>query len=356
MINKKIELDKICEGFLDTVMELYDIPGVAIGMAMGDDYEFTGARGYSNYITKTPLLADNIFHCASVSKLFTSMGIMKLVEEGSLNLDDRLVDMLPYLSIADKRCETVKLYHMLTHTSGLGDVEDYHWDDPAMNEDALKDYALSKEVEKTPMLWAAGEGGFRYSNMAYELMGLIISEKTGMPYEDYIAKTLLEPAGMKDSTFLTFERTGGSLDLGVIAGTNMAMPHTKTENRSIVMEKHYPYNRQHAPSSTLTSNVGDLLRWGKVNIKKDMLSNVTYDEIWREYAVVPNNGEKMGLGWFMRKQNGYTFVGHEGTDDGFRASFWLCRELELVIVVLSNISGAPVKKLNKLLFNEIYEA
>ena len=61
----------------------------------------------------------------------------------------------------------------------------------------------------------------------------------------------------------------------------------------------------------------------------------------------------MGLGWFMRQQDGYTFTGHEGTDDGFRASFWICREAEAAIVVLSNITGAPVKKMNKNLFKEI---
>lgn len=354
MIKDKVGLDKVCEDFLDMAMDLYDIPGVAIGVSFGDDYKFKGARGYKNYITKAPLSADHIFHCASVSKMFTAMGIMKLVADGTLNLEDRLVDLLPDLSIGDKRCEGIKLWQMLTHTSGLGDVEDYHWDTPAMNDDALKDFAMSDEVRKTPMLWAAGEGGFRYSNMAYELMGLIIAEKSGMTYEQFVAENLLVPAGMDDSTFLTYERTGGTLDLSVIDRTNMAMPHTKAEDNSMILEKYYPYNRQHAASSTLTSNIDDLLKWAAVNINKNMLPDELYDEIWKEYATVPNNGEKMGLGWFMRKQHGYTFVGHEGTDDGFRASFWFCRELELAIVVLSNMSNAPVKKLNKKLFDAIY--
>lgn len=353
MIKDKNEMDKICREFLDSAMDFYDISGLVIGLSIGDEYSFTGARGYKNYITREPLADDNIFHCASVSKLFTSMGIMKLVEEGKLDLDDKLMELLPELSIADKRWENIKLYQMLTHTSGLGDVEDYHWEEAAVNDDALWDYASSDEVRNTPMLWEPGEGGFRYSNMAYELLGLIISEKTGMTYENYIAANLLNPAGMDSSTFLTFERTGGTLDLDVINETNMAMPHTRAEDRSIILEKHYPYNRQHAPSSTLTSDVRDLLKWAQVNMKEKLLSQNTYDRIWKEYAVVPNNGEKMGLGWFMRNQKDYDFVGHEGTDDGFRASFWMCRELETAIVVLSNITGAPVKKLNKKLFDEI---
>ena len=353
MIKNKVELNKVCEDFLDRTMEMYDVPGVVIGLSAGDEFIFTGARGFSNYKTRTPLTDNSIFHCASVSKLFTSMGIMKLVEEGRLDLDARLADMLPQLSITDKRYENVRLHHMLTHTSGLGDLDDYHWDRPAVNSEALLDYAMSDEVRNTPMLWEAGKGGFRYSNLAYELLGLIIAETAGMEYEKYIEENLLIPSGMDASTFLTFERTGGSLKLEDIENAGMAMPHTKSADRSVTLEKHYPYNRQHGPSSTLTSNVHDLLKWAKANINRSLLSDETYDMIWKEYAVVPNNGEKMGLGWFMRQQDGYTFTGHEGTDDGFRASFWICREAEAAIVVLSNITGAPVKKMNKNLFKEI---
>ncbi|MDO4545438.1 MAG: serine hydrolase domain-containing protein [Bacillota bacterium] len=355
MQKDKRKFHQICEDFLDRSMELYDVPGLVIGVRWGDGHKtgpgdaltFTGARGYKNYMTKDPLQADHIFHCGSVSKLFTSMGIMKLVEEGKLDLQERLVDLLPYLSIADRRCENIRLHHMLTHTSGMGDVEDYHWDEPRIDEQALKDYALSEEVRETPMLWAPGEGGFRYSNMAYELLGLIIAERSGKSYEDFMMEHFLKPAGMKNSTFLTFERTGGSLAPEVIDRTNMAMPHVKAADRSIVLEPHYPYNRQHGPSSTLTSDVYDLMKWANFNIKKRAVDPALYEEIWHQHATVPNNGEGMGLGWFMRQQEGYEFLGHEGTDDGFRASFWFCRQLDLAIIVLSNMTKAPVKKLNK---------
>ncbi len=67
----------------------------------------------------------------------------------------------------------------------------------------------------------------------------------------------------------------------------------------------------------------------------------------------------MGIGWFMREQNKgpqvYRLCGHEGTDDGFRASFWMCPDLDIVTVVLSNLSGAPVKRINKKLFDSIVQ-
>jgi hypothetical protein len=75
--------------------------------------------------------------------------------------------------------------------------------------------------------------------------------------------------------------------------------------------------------------------------------------MWKTHTIVQNNGEGMGLGWFIREQNGFTLYGHEGMDDGFRASFWICPELKTQIIVLANIGKAPVKKISRKLFDII---
>lgn len=356
MTNEKKNLNEICEKFLDTVTDFYDVPGAAIGVLKGDE-TFTGARGYRNYITGAPLHKDDVFHCASVSKMFTAMGIMKLVDEGKLGLEDRMVDLIPFLKMEDERSKDVKVYQLLSHISGMHDVpvEDWEWKwgDKVTNPDALRNYAFNDEVCKGRMLWEPGTGGFRYSSIAYELLGIIIQEVSGKPFEEFIADSCFRPAGMDNTTVLTVERTGGSLELEDIDKLGMAMPHERDKSRSIIMAKYYPYSRQHAPSSTLTTNVSDLLKWGRFNLDRKAFSDSTYDKMWQEYAIVPNNGEKMGLGWFMREQEGYRLMGHEGTDIGFRASFWMCPELDMAVAVLSNVSAAPVKRMSKTLFGEI---
>ena len=416
-----------CNVFLDETMNLNDLPGLAIGVSVGGT-EFIGVRGFQDHAARTPLAEDDIFHCASVSKLFTSSAIMKLVEAGVLDLNARLCDILPDLCIADKRYEEIRLWNMLTHTSGLGDVEDYHWYDFETDENSLRRYVYENdEVLAQPMLWEPQEARFRYSNIAYEILGQIVSEySVHMPncalgaagqapgtsghapgesrrlsYEDFVARYLLEPSGMTSSTMKTFERPGAP---DFASNKHMAKPHEKKPDRSIGPVQYYPYTRQHAPSSTLTSNVRDLLRWGRAHLASArgdtsavdggvcsssgcspsaasgrgasaasdcaptaeacalLLRPETYRKIWRPYATVPNNGEQMGLGWFMREQKvtsddgtsrTYQLCGHEGTDDGFRASFWICPELDMVTVVLSNLSGAPVKRINKKLFDRI---
>ena len=356
MTKLNFDLNETCEKYLDTVMDLYDIPGVSIGVLIGDE-TFTGVRGCRNYITKSKLDKNDVFHCASVSKMFTGTSIMKLVDDGKLDLDDMLVDLLPFLHMQDKRSEKVKLYQLLSHISGMHDVpvEDWEWKwgDKVVNPDALRNYAFHDEVCKRNMLWEPESRGFMYSSIAYELLGIIIEEVSGMPFEDYVRENCFRPAGMDNTTVLTIERTGGSLELDYIDTLPMAMPHERDEKKSIIMAKYYPFSRQHMPSSTLTTTAEDLIRWGRFNLDRKMLSQETYDKMWSEYATVPNNGEKMGLGWFMREQEGCRLMGHEGTDIGFRASFWMCPEHDMAISVLSNVSAAPVKRISKGLFSEL---
>ncbi len=240
-----------------------------------------------------------------------------------LNLEDRLADLLPKLKIADKRSSDIRLWNLLTHTSGLGDCDDYHWDKPEFDDAALKRYVYSDEVRLHPMRWEPQEGfespvnavrsgsKFSYSNPAYEILGHIVSEYSAalgdeqsagkLSFEDFVARHLMEPAGMNCSSMKTYEREGWA-SLSSEMPESMVFPHEKGDDRSIKIVTFYPYTRQHAPSSTLTSNLEDLLKWGRANLKSSrdnadaLLSPDTYRLAWHEYATVPNNGEKMGLG------------------------------------------------------------
>ena len=377
------EMKQICEEFLRESMDFNDVPGLAIGVMAGDE-TWTGTAGVRDVTTKDPLNPGDVFHCASVSKLFTSLAIMKLVDGGYLDTEDRLADILPDLDLKDPRWEKIRLGQMLSHMSGMDDLEDYHWEEALTGEDALRDYVYSDEVRQLPLLWAPGEGEFSYSNVAYEMLGYIVSlyskDFTGgeqLSYEDFVKRFLMEPAGMSESTMKTFARFGVRdgedcpLITEAIREKNregdpdwkpMALPHEKREDRDIVPVKYYPYTRAHGPSSTLTSTLSDLLRWGKAILESMedpegplKLSGACWEKILGEYAQVPKNKERMGLGFFRRRQEGAWLMGHEGTDDGFRSSFWVCPERKTVTVVLSNLSKAPVKKINKKLFTRLTE-
>lgn len=334
------DLSKQLDKYLEESLYYYDLPGLCFSVVK-EDFSYVEAAGYSNYETKVPLHRGDVFHMASVGKLFTGTAILILVEKGQLSLEDRVIDVLPWFSVDDDKVGEIKIKHMLSHTSGMGNVSDYRWHDPETDEGALKRYCQSDQVKKAKMIWSPEENKFSYSDMAYEVLGCIINEISKQTFEDFIRDNIFIPLEMSNSTFLTFQRDVESL----------VRPHRKNKENHIFVEEYYPYNRAHGPSSTLTTDGFDIQKWGLAHVHRKILKPETYKLAWTAVTEVPNNAETMGLSWFMRNQKGCRILGHEGSDDGFRSSFWICPEKETVITVMTNVTKAPIKRLNKGIFN-----
>lgn len=328
------------DSYLEKALYYYDLPGLAVHVGIMDD-DYFSALGWKSAPEKIPLKVEHVFHMASVTKLFVGTAILKLREKGLLNLDDKLITYLSQFRMADKRYLSITLRHLLSHTSGMPNVKDYHWDDPETDEGALLRYVLSPEVINSRLLWDPGQGKFSYSDIGYEILGAVISAVSGKSFEDFVSENILAPLGMINSDLLTFRR-----DMN-----DVCSPHVKTEENHFALAKHFPYNRAHSPSSTLTSNLKDMSLWAKAVLAQKILEPPTLQEAFTEHSTVPNNGEKICLSWFRREQNGFLLYGHEGTDDGFRASFWICPELSASVTVCSNLSGAPTKRISRELFD-----
>jgi CubicO group peptidase (beta-lactamase class C family) len=322
----------------------YDLPGIAVGVGTGQNgLEFAKSFGKKNVTTRETLKPKDIFHMASMAKLFTGTGIMQLWENGLLDLDVPITTYLNWFLMGNPQAKQITIRQLLTHTAGMPDVQDYHWDEPQISPDALRNYIQSQELTNARLLWMPDEKKFAYSNIGYDILGLIISEVSGQTFEAYMDEHIFTPLGMADSTFYTPDR-----DL-----TQICAPHEKNSAKETVPLAHYPYNRIHAPSSTLTSNIYDTAKWGVAHLNRRVLKPETYQMVFEEFTTVPNNGEEICLSWFSREQNGYRLYGHEGADVGFRSSFWICPERDLFMVVCSNLSNAPLKKVSKQIFDLI---
>lgn len=328
--------------YLNKALYYYDLPGLAVHVGIGDRDYFSSV-GWQNALTKSLLQRNHIFHMASVTKLFVSTSILQLWEKGLLDLDEKLITYLPQFRMSDDRYRRITIRQLLSHTSGMPDVKDYHWDKPETDDGALLRYVLSPEVREAYLLFDPEEGKFAYSNIGYEILGAVIAAVSGKSFEDYVAENIFSPLGMDNSDLLTFRR---NMD-------EVCAPHEKTKDNKFAIVKHFPYNRAHGPSSTLTSNLDDMAIWAQAVLGKKILNPSTFDVAWKEHSIVPNNQERIGLAWFRREQKGYFLYGHEGSDDGFRASFWVCPELDVSITVCSNLSGAPVKRINREIFDRL---
>jgi CubicO group peptidase (beta-lactamase class C family) len=306
-------------------------PGLTIAVVHKGKIVYSKAFGVKNIDTGAKMSIRSLFHQASVTKPFVATAIMQLVEQGKVNLDDPVTKYLPYFKLADKRYKIITVRQMVTHTSGMPDVRDYEWDKPVYDDGALERYVRSLSDKK--LIFAPGES-MRYSNMAFEVLGDLIAKVSGKSFEDYVQENILTPLNMKDSTLLK-KKANPQL---------MTTPHILKEGKTAVSPV-YPYNRMHAPSSTLISNVMDMSRWAMANLNhghlegKRILKESTYDIIWNKGSSASG---QVGISWFIGDHNGIKTISHGGGDTGYRSYILLLPEKSLGIVLAFNFDMAPV--------------
>ena len=130
---KRSQINMSITAFLKDALYNYDLPGLSVGIQSKDDEAIILSFGYSNYEKKTPLTKEHIFHMASITKLFTGSSVLKLANEGIVSLDAPLVSLMPYFSMKENKnldfsYKTITPRQILSHTSGLPDVTNYHWE------------------------------------------------------------------------------------------------------------------------------------------------------------------------------------------------------------------------------------
>jgi CubicO group peptidase (beta-lactamase class C family) len=330
IFQQKVEL------FIERIMSAYEIPGVAIGVVKDGKVYYTKGFGVKNIDKPEAVTASTLFHMASVSKPFVATALMQLAESGKVDLDQPVVRYLPYFKLDDPRCREITLRQMLTHTSGMPDVMDYEWGKKSDPEGALTRYTLSVKNEK--LLFAPGEK-WAYSNMAFEVLGNVIEKVSGLSFADYMTKNILTPLQMNQSSFLIVDKYRPLY----------AAPHV----RRLAMEvsEIYPYNPEHAPSSTLHSSVNDMCRWALANLRRGQLDNrrilpaLSYNQLWKVYQAAYDD-YKIGLSWFLSEKDGELIVSHGGGDLGFATHFSMKPRQMAAVVVLTNHDYSPVQAIS----------
>jgi len=326
----------------------YGLAGLAVGIVEDNAVVYAKGFGFENVQTGTPVTPSTVFHTASISKTFVATAVMQLAEAGDIDLDQHLVEVLPYFVMADPRYAQITIEQMLTHTAGLPDIEDYHWEDPEYDDEALGRYVRSLATEG--MIADPGTT-WAYSNLAYEVLGEVVADTSGMLFEQYQERHVLEPAGMLHSTFLK----GEELPPG------WACPHLMSLTPR--PWSHYPYHRAHAPSSTLHSSVLDLCQWAILNLnhgtfgEHSILSSSTYGTLWRQFVEFPpdrglfHNGGGQGIAWALAEYKGYEVIGHSGSDVGFTSNLILVPARSLAVVVLCNSTNFVMQQITEMLLD-----
>lgn len=332
----KIKISDQDEKLIDSVGQAYlsanKVPGMGIGIIKNGKVLYAKGLGVKNKDTGEPVTAQTVFHMASVSKPFVSTAILQLLEQGKLNLDDLVTKHLPYFKMRDRRYKKITVKHLLLHNAGVPDVgpsPKYEWDKPQYDEKALERHV--KSLASLKLDFRPGRRRPRYTNNGYEILGDIIAKASGMSFEAFLKKYLLKPSDMKNSSFL----------LSDIPKSLLSSPHVKNSQKQVVVSKVYPYNRKHAPSSCLHSNIDDMLNFAITNLYKGkykqtrVFSEKTYDLLMTP-LVRENKIYQYGMGWNVAPYRDTKRLEFTGGDIGFDTVIILVPSASFGIVVLTN--------------------
>ncbi|HYI26148.1 MAG TPA: serine hydrolase domain-containing protein [Thermomicrobiales bacterium] len=269
---------------LHQVVERYVDSGEFTGSVLvrrGEETLLAEARGFAHRGFAVPNTVDTRFDIASVTKIFTAVAVMQLVERGAIALD---TPVMPYLGITGtKISDAVTVFHCLTHTSGIADDadeeagEEYELlfvDKPNYSIRETRDF-LPQFVDKEPN-FPPGEG-VRYNNVAYVLLGLVIEQASGIPYRDYVRQHVFERARMTGADFCAMD--------GIHA--HLAEHYKKIEHDDGRVEWRkniYSYPPIGSPDGGATVAVADLDRFLRALANAELLSRESSDLVMHPHA------------------------------------------------------------------------
>lgn len=330
------------ETLINQVMTEQRQIGMAIGIVMNGEVAYARGFGVADIESGRPVTERTLFEQGSISKQVVGTAIMQLVEQGKINLDDPLVKYLPSFQIKDGRYEAITIRHILMHQSGM----------TALELDSMEAYARSltpeydaasyermvRSLSDMELLYDPGQGPFTYSDLAYNVLGAVIGEVSGQPFEDYVRDHIFLPLGMNGSTF----------ELRAADPTLLVRPHVTGADGRIVKAPVFPYSRANAPSTHLYTSVADMARWLAANLHDGALDGVqllqpaTHQEMWRVQVPETGMGEFMpawasyGLGMYMGELYGEPVKGTGGTDLGSISMAWIFPAKNIGVVIMAN--------------------
>lgn len=332
----------------DSLFQSYfkpDEPGGAVLLVKDSKVIYQQGFGIADINTKMPVTTQTLFNTGSISKTFVAYGILKLESENRLSLSDDLYKFFPDFknrSIAKK----VKLYHLLTHTSGIPDsrkVRDEHdFYLTAKDEENFAPLQQTKALEFEP------GSKYKYSNPAFNGLALIIEKVTGKKWQDYINEVIFKPAGMNTSTITD----------GPHPETGVSHAYIKNKNEGFE-ELDYGEEPTFAAAGNggVWSSVEELWKYEQA-IQQYIFMDKDQTNKSRTVYPFPNWKDsitsRLGLSWFLTTEMGLAMTGHTGSQGGFISDYCWLPEKKIFYVLLCNIPK-PIKEIRSKLFTSLQQ-
>ena len=299
--------------FIRAEMERQNIPGLSLAVVQDGEVIKVAGYGVSDRERGTPATPETVYKIASVSKPFIAAGVLVLVQDGVLALDD---PVHAYLEETPPAWAGITVRHLLTHTSGL--IREAPGFDTAY---VQRDADVIETAYPHPLVTAPGEAA-EYSNLGYFVLAELIRVVSGEPWDEFIRERVFAPAGMLSTQTTSAEpsadRAQGYMD-----------------NDRLLAAPDWPALR---PSGAFVSTVLDLAKWESALTTGEVLGERIRREMWTPVRLADGSDGPFGLGWQVRHNGERQLVFHLGGLPGFRAAYVRYPDDGLTVIALMNLN------------------
>src|SRR6187431_3467158 len=303
------------------MMKDQKIAGLALAIIKNGKAEVNKGYGLANVELNVAVTERTVIRLGSVSKQFFTTAILKLMEEGKLSIEDHVHKFFPD---APETWRPIQLKHLMSHTSGL------KREAPAYNNSIIQpDLVIIKSAYSLPLDFKTGEK-YQYCNLAFFMLAEIITQLSGMPWQDYIREKLFIPAGMKKSCMTDF--------YPIIPNRASGYMHEK----DVLVNADAMYAVR--PSGGFLSTSTDMILWDKVLREKNIiLKKENWELLWQPFIKTSDNSASKayyGFGWVIDEHNSRKTVEHGGSNIGFRSYYTRFINDGLSIIIMTNTDEA----------------
>ena len=324
----------LADAWVENRLAYDNVPGGSVAVVYDQEVVWSKGFGYARLKGKVKATADTKYSICSVSKLFTSIGVMQLRDQGKLSLDAPIADTLPWYDLPanEQAEEPVTLRNILSHVSGLPrEAVTPYW--------STVEFPTREQIRtglKTQQTYYRPYENFQYSNLGLTLAGEAVAAASGTDYHDYVKTHILDPLDMQDTTSdLPVDEYGKSFAAGY-----------RLKNAKGKRKEFAPYTTNGiAPAAGFASSANDLAKFASWQFRlhrdggEEILKSTTLREMQRVHWTTPDTpGAVWGLGFAMSKVDGKTFVGHGGYCPGYRTSFLTRPSDKLAVIAMVNVN------------------
>lgn len=342
---------RLLDLWLDAQVAYERVPALSVAVQRGPELLWSKGYGKLDAAGKRAAGADTIYGICSISKLFTAVAVMQLWEQGKFSLDDDIGKLLPGFAFqrSDPDSGPISVRSLLTHSSGLPREADFaYWTAPDFKFPSRDEMMQGLAGQRSFM--RVGDH-FQYSNLGISLLGELVAQASGMPYEAYVQRHILTPLKLSDT------RTALPTEL---QGQRLAQAWGSLR-RDGTREALKPYAAGGiTPAAGFSSTVEDLARFAAWQFRlrkqggRELLKVATLREMQRVQWTDPDGKLSWGLGFAMGRDGNQPLASHSGLCPGYQSGLVLALDDELAVATMSNANDTedfggrytrPIRKL-----------